>query len=72
MAYADTVGDLVMGWFGTIAAALLVHLAWRSHMPTRRPNELDVSLRLSRRSAHAELRPAPPPRRPPPRGRPGE
>lgn len=37
-AYADTVGDLVMGWFGTIAAALLVHLAWRSHMPEHRPS----------------------------------
>jgi hypothetical protein len=36
-AYADTIGDLVMGWIGTLAAGLLVHLAWRSHMPARRP-----------------------------------
>lgn len=35
-AYADTLGDLVMGWLGTIAAALLVHLAWRSHLPADR------------------------------------
>ncbi len=32
-AYADTIGDLVLGWFGTIVAALLVHFAWRHHMP---------------------------------------
>jgi hypothetical protein len=37
MAYGDTIGDLVMGWVGTIAAALLVHFAWRSHMPMHRP-----------------------------------
>lgn len=35
-AYGDTIGDLVMGWFGTIAAALLVHLVWRSHLPAHR------------------------------------
>lgn len=35
-AYSDTIGDLVMGWFGTIAAALLVHVAWRSHLPAHR------------------------------------
>jgi len=36
-AYADTLGDLVMGWFGTVAAALFVHCIWRSHMPMHRP-----------------------------------
>ena len=36
-AYGDTIGDLVMGWFGTIAAALLVHMAWRHHLPVHRP-----------------------------------
>jgi hypothetical protein len=39
-AYADTVGDLVMGWCGAIAAALLVHLAWRPHLPTHRSRGL--------------------------------
>lgn len=36
-AYGDTVGDLVLGWLGTITAALLVHYAWRHHMPVREP-----------------------------------
>ena len=36
-AYGDTIGDLVMGWFGTVAAALMVHLAWRPHMRGHRP-----------------------------------
>jgi hypothetical protein len=31
-AYGDTLGDLVMGWFGSIAAGLLIHFFWRSHM----------------------------------------
>lgn len=35
-AYGDTIGDLVMGWFGTIAAALLVHIVWRSHLLVHR------------------------------------
>jgi hypothetical protein len=35
-AYGDTVGDLVMGWLGTVAAALLVHFSWRSHLPVPR------------------------------------
>ena len=32
-AYADTVGDLALGWLGTIAAWLLVHHSWRHHLP---------------------------------------
>lgn len=36
-AYADTIGDLMLGWLGTITAALLVHYAWRHHMPVREP-----------------------------------
>lgn len=35
-AYADTIADLALGWFGTIAAALLVHFAWRHHIPVPR------------------------------------
>ena len=31
-AYADTIGDLTLGWLGTIAAWLLVHHAWRHHL----------------------------------------
>jgi hypothetical protein len=31
-AYADTIGDLVLGWFGALAAALLVHSTWRHHL----------------------------------------
>jgi hypothetical protein len=38
-AYGDTIGDLVMGWFGSIAAGLLIHFFWRSHMPMPRPGE---------------------------------
>lgn len=37
-AYADTLGDLVMGWFGTLLAALLVHAFWRSHMQVLHPS----------------------------------
>ena len=32
-AYADTIGDLVLGWIGTILAAGLVHTSWRHHLP---------------------------------------
>lgn len=32
-AYADTVSDLALGWLGAIAAWLLVHHAWRHHLP---------------------------------------
>ena len=32
-AYADTVGDLTLGWLGAVAAALLVHHVWRHHLP---------------------------------------
>lgn len=55
-AYADTIGDLVMGWFGTIAAALLVHLAWRSHMPAHRPS---TSVRSGESGAATSDSPAP-------------
>lgn len=32
-AYADTIGDLGLGWIGTILAAGLVHTIWRHHLP---------------------------------------
>lgn len=31
--YADTVGDLALGWLGTLLAAAVVHTAWRHHLP---------------------------------------
>lgn len=51
-AYADTVGDLALGWLGAAAAALVVDLARNAHRPGRhlwhrhlRPQELFTSLR---------------------------
>lgn len=35
-AYADTLGDLALGWLGAVTAALLVHHAWRHHLPEHR------------------------------------
>ena len=32
-AYADTIGDLALGWVGTLLAAGLVHSVWRHHLP---------------------------------------
>jgi len=32
-AYADTIGDLALGWIGTLLAAALVHTNWRHHLP---------------------------------------
>lgn len=49
-AYADTIGDLTMGWLGAIAAWLLVHHAWRHHLPAPPPpsggpeDELEASV----------------------------
>jgi hypothetical protein len=45
-AYADTIGDLVLGWFGALAAAMLVHFAWRDHMPPPRHVATTRSRRL--------------------------
>jgi hypothetical protein len=42
-AYADTLGDLLAGWCGTVLAALLVHQAWRHHLPTPQPATEEVS-----------------------------
>ena len=39
-AYADTLGDLLAGWCGTVLAALLVHHAWRHHLPD--PDEVSA------------------------------
>jgi hypothetical protein len=39
-AYADTLGDLLAGWCGTVLAALLVHHAWRHHLPE--PDEVSA------------------------------
>lgn len=37
-AYADTIGDLGLGWIGTILAAGLVHTSWRHHLPEPGPS----------------------------------
>ncbi len=47
-AYADTVGDLVLGWLGALTAALLVHFVWRHHLPEHR---LDASAQATWRRA---------------------
>ncbi|MDO9497682.1 MAG: hypothetical protein Q7J48_18415 [Nocardioides sp.] len=32
-AYADTLGDLTLGWLGSVLAALLIHATWRTFEP---------------------------------------
>jgi hypothetical protein len=39
-AYADTLGDLLAGWCGAVLAGLLVHHAWRHHLP--HPDEVSA------------------------------
>jgi hypothetical protein len=51
-AYADTVGDLLAGWCGAVTAAVLVHHAWRHHLPEHR-----LDRRLSRESDAGPLLP---------------
>lgn len=42
-AYADTIGDLVLGWIGTLLAAVLVHTSWRHHLPDPEGNGFPAS-----------------------------
>jgi hypothetical protein len=47
-AYADTLGDLLAGWCGSILAALLVHHAWRHHLPPPDDVSAEAQARLAR------------------------
>ena len=47
-AYADTLGDLLAGWVGTVLAALLVHHAWRHHLPDTDPVSAQPQAGLAR------------------------
>lgn len=47
-AYADTLGDLLAGWVGTVLAALLVHHAWRPHLPASGGISAEAQARLAR------------------------
>ena len=47
-AYADTLGDLFAGWCGTVLAALLVHHAWRHHLPPPDDVSAEAQARLAR------------------------
>ncbi len=47
-AYADTLGDLLAGWIGTVLAALLVHHAWRHHLPPPDEISAEAQARLAR------------------------
>lgn len=47
-AYADTLGDLLAGWCGTVLAALLVHHAWRHHLPHPDEVSAQAQARLAR------------------------
>ena len=47
-AYADTLGDLLAGWCGTVLAALLVHHAWRHHLPPPDDVSAEAQARLAR------------------------
>lgn len=47
-AYADTLGDLLAGWIGTVLAALLVHRAWRHHLPPPDEISAEAQARLAR------------------------
>lgn len=51
-AYSDTLGDLAAGWAGAVAAAMLVHFAWRHHLPEHR-----LERRLTRETGTAPLVP---------------
>lgn len=44
-AYADTIGDLALGWLGAITASLLVHHTWRHHLGA--PAAAQASARVS-------------------------
>lgn len=46
-AYADTLGDLLAGWCGTVLAALLVHHAWREHLPDPAQVSAEAQARLA-------------------------
>ncbi len=47
-AYADTLGDLLAGWCGSVLAALLVHHAWRHHLPPPDDVSAEAQARLAR------------------------
>ncbi|KRF34751.1 hypothetical protein ASG94_11310 [Nocardioides sp. Soil805] len=47
-AYGDTLGDLLMGWCGTVLAAALVHHAWRHHLTASPEISAQAQARLAR------------------------